>query len=167
MTSSRRKLSCGRGSSQLNSHGGYVPRVLVVDDHAAVRRGVQSLLQASPEWEFCGEAENGQEAIHLAGELKPEIIIMDVSMPVLNGLEATRIIHNTMPSTKILLLTLHSSTELVRSAFRAGARGYVLKSDAEHELVKALNVVIGEGTYISPTIDAPSAQKVIEEIQLN
>jgi DNA-binding NarL/FixJ family response regulator len=144
-----------------------VPRVLVVDDHAAVRRGVQSLLQASPEWEFCGEAENGQEAIHLAGELKPEIIIMDVSMPVLNGLEATRIIHNTMPSTKILLLTLHSSTELVRSAFRAGARGYVLKSDAEHELVKALNVVIGEGTYISPTIDAPSAQKVIEEIQLH
>jgi DNA-binding NarL/FixJ family response regulator len=144
-----------------------VPRVLVVDDHAAVRRGVQSLLQASPEWEFCGEAENGQEAIHLAGELKPEIIIMDVSMPVLNGLEATRIIHNTMPSTKILLLTLHSSTELVRSAFRAGARGYVLKSDAEHELVKALNVVIGEGTYISPTIDAGSAQKVIEEIQLH
>jgi len=144
-----------------------VPRVLVVDDHAAVRRGVQSLLQAAPEWEFCGEAENGQEAIHLAGELKPEIIIMDVSMPVLNGLEATRIIHNTMPSTKILLLTLHSSTELVRSAFRAGARGYVLKSDAEHELVKALNVVIGEGTYISPTIDAPSAQKVIEEIQLH
>lgn len=92
---------------------------------------------------------------------------MDVSMPVLNGLEATRIIHDTLPETKILLLTLHSSTELVRSAFRAGARGYVLKSDAEHELVRALNVVLGEGTYISPTIDGPSAQRVIDEMQLN
>ena len=69
-------------------------RVLVVDDHAAVRRGVQSILQASTEWEFCGEAVNGQEAVQLAEELKPEIIIMDVSMPVLNGLEATRIIHD-------------------------------------------------------------------------
>lgn len=142
-------------------------RVLVVDDHAAVRRGVQSILQASPEWEYCGEAVNGQQAVQLAEELKPEIIIMDVSMPVLNGLEATRIIHDNRPETKILLLTLHSSTELVRSAFRAGARGYVLKSDAETELVRALNVVLGEGTYISPTIDEVAAKKVIEEIQLN
>jgi DNA-binding NarL/FixJ family response regulator len=144
-----------------------VTRVLIVDDHAAIRRGVQSILQSSPEWELCGEAENGQEAVQLAGKLKPEIIIMDVSMPVLNGLEATRIIHHTMPSTKILVLTLHSSTELVRSAFRAGARGYVLKSDAEQELMKALNVVLGEGTYISPTIDDTSAKRVIDEIKLH
>jgi len=144
-----------------------VPKVLVVDDHAAIRRGVQSILQASPEWEFCGEADNGEQAVQLAEVLKPEIIIMDVSMPVLNGLEATRIIHHNMPATKILLLTLHSSVELVRSAFRAGARGYVLKSDAEHELVRALNVVLGEGTYISPTIDQRAAKRVIDEISLN
>ena len=143
-----------------------MPKVMIVDDHAAVRRGVQSILQTFPEWEFCGEATNGQEAVELAEELNPEIIIMDVSMPVLNGLEATRIIHGTHPKTKILLLTLHSSTELVRSAFRAGARGYVLKSDAENELMRALNVVVGEGTYISPTIDEGAAKKVIEEIQL-
>jgi DNA-binding NarL/FixJ family response regulator len=143
-----------------------VPKVMIVDDHAAVRRGVQSILESFPEWEFCGEATNGQEAVELAEELDPEIIIMDVSMPVLNGLEATRIIHGTHPKTKILLLTLHSSTELVRSAFRAGARGYVLKSDAENELMRALNVVVGEGTYISPTIDEGAAKKVIEEIQL-
>ena len=87
-------------------------------------------------------------------------------MPVLNGLDATRIIKDTLPGTKILLLTLHSSAELVRSALRAGARGYVLKSDAEHELVRALNVVLGEGTYISPTIDQGAAQRVIEEITL-
>jgi DNA-binding NarL/FixJ family response regulator len=141
-------------------------RVLVVDDHAVIRRGVQGILGAYPEWELCGEAENGQEAIKLAETLKPEIIIMDVSMPVLNGLEATRIIHELLPNTRILLLTLHSSTELVRTAFRAGARGYVLKSDAEHELVRALNVVIGDGTYVSPGIDGLMAQKVIVEESL-
>lgn len=140
-----------------------MPSVIVVDDHAVIRRGVQGILSPFPEWELCGEAENGQDAIKLAETLKPEIIIMDVSMPVLNGLEATRIIHNILPGTKILLLTLHSSTELVRSAFRAGARGYVLKSDAEHELVRALNVLIGDGTYVSPGIDQHLAQRAILE----
>jgi DNA-binding NarL/FixJ family response regulator len=138
-----------------------MPRVIVVDDHAVIRRGVQGILHDFPEWELCGEAADGQEAIRLAEAVKPEIIIMDVSMPGLNGLEATRIIHNILPTTKILLLTLHSSTELVRSAFRAGARGYVLKSDAEHELVRALNVLAGDGTYVSPAIDQHIAQKAI------
>lgn len=138
-------------------------RVLVVDDHAVIRRGVQGILRSFPEWELCGEAENGQEAVKLAETLKPEIIIMDVSMPVLNGLEATRIIHELLPNARILLLTLHSSTELVRTAFRAGARGYVLKSDAEQELIRALNVLVGDGTYVSPGIDGMVAQRVIVE----
>jgi DNA-binding NarL/FixJ family response regulator len=138
-----------------------MPRIIVVDDHVVIRRGVQGILRAFPEWELCGEAADGQEAIRLAESIKPEIIIMDVSMPGLNGLEATRIIHNILPDTKILLLTLHSSTELVRSAFRAGARGYVLKSDAEHELVRALNVLVGEGTYVSPGIDQHLAKQAI------
>jgi DNA-binding NarL/FixJ family response regulator len=89
---------------------------------------------------------------------------MDVSMPILNGLEATRIISDTLPQTKIVLLTLHSSTELVRSAFRAGARGYVLKSDAEQELIRALNVIQDNGTYVSPTIDEDVAKRVVEEM---
>jgi len=143
-----------------------MPRVIVVDDHAVIRRGVQGILSAFPEWELCGEAENVQEGVKLAETVMPEIIIMDVSMPGLNGLEATRIIHNMLPDTKILLLTLHSSTELVRSAFRAGARGYVLKSDAEHELVRALNVLAGDGTYVSPGIDQHLAQKAILEATL-
>ena len=138
-----------------------MPRVLVVDDHAVIRRGVQGILSTYPEWDLCGEADNGQDAIRLAGELAPEVVIMDVSMPGMNGLEATRIIHEVLPDTKVLLLTLHSSSEFVRSAFRAGARGYVLKSDAENELVRALNVVIGEGTYVSPTIDARTAKESI------
>ena len=145
-----------------------MPRVIVVDDHAVIRRGVQGILHAFPEWELCGEAENGQEAIRLAETLKPDMIIMDVSMPGLNGLEATRIIRNMLPDTKILLLTLHSSTELVRSAFRAGARGYVLKSDAEAELVRALNVLAGDGTYVSPGIDQNFAQRaILEELRLS
>jgi len=138
-----------------------MPRVLVVDDHAVIRRGVQGILGTYPEWDLCGEADNGQDAIRLAGELAPEVVIMDVSMPGMNGLEATRIIHDVLPETKVLLLTLHSSSEFVRSAFRAGARGYVLKSDAENELVRALNVVIGEGTYVSPAIDARAAKESI------
>jgi DNA-binding NarL/FixJ family response regulator len=138
-----------------------MPRVLIVDDHAVIRRGVQGILSTYPEWDLCGEADNGQDAIRLAGELTPEVIIMDVSMPGMNGLEATRIIHDVLPETKVLLLTLHSSSEFVRSAFRAGARGYVLKSDAENELVRALNVVIGEGTYVSPAIDARAVKESI------
>jgi DNA-binding NarL/FixJ family response regulator len=138
-----------------------MPRVLIVDDHAVIRRGVQGILSTYPEWDLCGEADNGQDAIRLAGELAPEVVIMDVSMPGMNGLEATRIIHEVLPETKILLLTLHSSSEFVRSAFRAGARGYVLKSDAENELVRALNVVIGEGTYVSPAIDARAVKESI------
>ena len=140
-----------------------MPSVMVVDDHAVIRRGVQGILQGYPEWQICAEAADGQEAIRLAESLHPEVIIMDVSMPGLNGLEATRIIDNILPQTKILLLTLHSSTELVRSAFRAGARGYVLKSDAENELVRALNVIAGEGTYVSPAIDQQVAQRAIME----
>jgi DNA-binding NarL/FixJ family response regulator len=138
-----------------------MPRVLIVDDHAVIRRGVQGILSTYPEWDLCGEADNGQDAIRLAGELAPEVVIMDVSMPGMNGLEATRIIHDVLPETKVLLLTLHSSSEFVRSAFRAGARGYVLKSDAENELVRALNVVIGEGTYVSPAIDARAVRESI------
>jgi DNA-binding NarL/FixJ family response regulator len=138
-----------------------MPRVLIVDDHAVIRRGVQGILSTYPEWDLCGEADNGQDAIRLAGELAPEVVIMDVSMPGMNGLEATRIMHDVLPETKVLLLTLHSSSEFVRSAFRAGARGYVLKSDAENELVRALNVVIGEGTYVSPAIDARTAKESI------
>lgn len=138
-----------------------MPKIIVVDDHAVIRRSVQGILRPFPEWELCGEAADGQEAIRLAQAIKPEIIIMDVSMPGLNGLEATRIIRNILPETKILLLTLHSSTELVRSGLRAGARGYVLKSDAEHELVRALNVLAGDGTYVSPGIDQHLAKQVI------
>jgi len=141
-----------------------MPRVLIVDDHAFIRRGVQTILHPFPEWEFCGEADNGNDAIRMAVELKPEVIIMDVSMPGLNGIEAARAIRRIRPEIKIVLLTLHESADLVRTAFRAGARGYLLKTDAEQELVRALAVVVGEGAYISPKIDSKVVSSVISEI---
>jgi DNA-binding NarL/FixJ family response regulator len=141
-----------------------MPRVLIADDHAVIRRGVQGILQASPGWELCGEAANGHDAVRLAIELKPEVIILDVSMPGMNGVEAAQVIRRTLPQAKILLLTLHASIELIRSAFRAGVRGYVLKSDAEQELVRALTVVIGDGTYVSPKIDETLVKRALEDI---
>jgi len=144
-----------------------MPRVLIVDDHAFIRRGVQTILNAFPEWEPCGEADSGNEAIRLADELRPEVIIMDVSMPGLNGIEATRVIRKTQPDVKIVLLTLHESADLVRMAFRAGARGYLLKTDAEQELVRALNVVLGEGSYISPRINSEVVKSVINEMNVS
>lgn len=141
-----------------------MPRVLIVDDHAFIRRGVQTILNPFPEWNFCGEADNGNDAIRLAHELRPEIIIMDVSMPGLNGIEATRLICKSLPEAKIVLLTLHESADLVRKGFRAGARGFLLKTDAEQELVRALTVVIGEGTYISPRIDDEVVKSVVSEL---
>jgi DNA-binding NarL/FixJ family response regulator len=141
-----------------------MPTVLVVDDHAFIRRGVRSILEPFPEWELCGEAENGQEAIQKASELNPAIVVMDVSMPVLDGIAATQAIKRRHPQTHVILLTLHNSRELLSRAFQAGARGYVLKADVDGELLKAMRIVTGEGSYISPKIDENSAKAVVREI---
>ena len=142
-----------------------MPRLLIVDDHAFIRRGVQAILQSFPEWELCGEAGDGEEAVRLAEALKPEVILMDVTMPGLNGIEATRVIRKSQPKIKIVLLTLHESTEILRNGFRAGATGYLLKADAEQELLKALRIVVADGSYISPKIDKEIVTQVIKEIR--
>jgi DNA-binding NarL/FixJ family response regulator len=142
-----------------------MPRVLIVDDHAFIRRGVETILGSSPEWQVCGEASNGNDAVRLATQLTPEVVLMDVTMPGMNGLEATRIIRKEHPNVKVILLTLHESSEVLRSGFRAGASGYLLKADAEEELMKALRIVIGDGSYISPKIDQNVVAQVIGEIQ--
>jgi DNA-binding NarL/FixJ family response regulator len=142
-----------------------MPRVLIVDDHAFIRRGVETILESSPEWQVCGEASNGNDAIRLANQLSPEVVLMDVTMPGMNGLEATRIIRKEHPNVKVILLTLHESSEVLRSGFRAGASGYLLKADAEEELMKALRIVVGDGSYISPKIDQNVVAQVIGELQ--
>ena len=113
-------------------------RILIVDDHAVVRRGVRALLESHPGWEVSGEATTGREALDLARRLQPDIVVMDLSLPELNGLDATRQIVREWPRTEVLVLTMHHSEELARNVLQAGARGYVLKSDADHDLIAAV-----------------------------
>jgi DNA-binding NarL/FixJ family response regulator len=141
-------------------------RVLVVDDHVVIRRGIQKIVRAWPGWEVCGEAASGEEAVRLATELKPDVVLMDISMPGMGGLEATRTICTGCPEIRVLLLTLHDSPEWVRTALRAGARGYLLKSDAEGELMRALNLVSGKGIYVSPNIDAERVREIMSDLGL-
>src|SRR6516164_2102501 len=105
-------------------------KVLLADDHQIVREGLRSLLKACRDCEIVGEAADGRKAVALVEELKPDIVILDISMPLLNGLEATRQILKIRPQTKVLILTMHESDPLIRDVLDAGARGYILKTDA-------------------------------------
>ena len=105
-------------------------RILLADDHEMVRRGLRDQLNNQPGWEVCGEACDGREAVKLALSLKPDVVVMDLSMPELNGLEATRQIRRDLPKTEVLIFTMHETEPLIREVLSAGARGYVLKSDA-------------------------------------
>jgi PAS domain S-box-containing protein len=116
-------------------------RLLIVDDHEIVRHGVRSLLLAHPRFDVCGEAVDGQDAIEKARALKPELIVMDISMPRLNGLEATREIRALLPDCEVLILTQHEAPEMARQALKAGARGYVVKSSISKDLIAALSKV--------------------------
>lgn len=125
-------------------------RILIADDHEVVRQGVRKILAARPEWEICGEAVNGQEAIQLAGELRPDAIIMDITMPVMSGLEAARKLTSNKSSSPILIFTMHESRSLADSVKEVGARGFVYKSRAARDLIKALEALLKGGTFFSP-----------------
>ena len=112
-------------------------RVLIADDHEIVRHGISALVKTLSQFEVCGEATDGRTAVQKAKELKPDIVIIDIAMPQLNGLGATRQIMHERPSTKVLVLTMHDSEQVVREVLEAGARGYLLKSDAGRDLVTA------------------------------
>lgn len=116
-------------------------RILIADDHEVVRRGVAAMLSAHPDLEVCSEAPNGREAVESAVQLQPDIVVMDLSMPEMNGLEATRQILRDNPKAQVLILTLHESEELIRQVLTAGARGYVLKSDVAGNLVAAVRAL--------------------------
>ena len=116
-------------------------RILVADDHELVRRGVRSLLETRSDFEVCGESTDGRDAIEQAQRLRPDLIVMDISMPRLNGLEATREIRRTLPTIDILILSQHTSTEMMRQAFNAGARGYVVKTAVSQDLLQGIDKV--------------------------
>lgn len=115
------------------------PRILLADDHELIRQGLRALIEAQGRWEICAEATTGREAVELAAKHRPQIVVMDITMPELNGLEATRQIRTALPNTEVLILTMHDSEELAREVLAAGARAFVLKSDAGSLLVHALD----------------------------
>lgn len=116
-------------------------RILVADDHDIIRRGLKELLTSRSGWDVCAEAKTGREAVTLAEQFKPEVVVMDISMPELNGLEAARQIRKSLPRTEILILTLHFSDQLVREIVEAGVRAYIMKSDADRDLVAAVEAL--------------------------
>ena len=128
-------------------------RILIADDHEVVRQGIRTILSARPEWEICGEAVNGQEAIRLAGELHPDAIIMDITMPVMSGLEAARQLSKDKAGAPILIFTMHESRSLAESVRETGARGFVFKSRAARDLIHALEILLGGGSYYGPDRD--------------
>jgi DNA-binding NarL/FixJ family response regulator len=135
-------------------------RVLLADDHALVRAGLRSVLAGVPDVEVVGEAGDGNEAVALAAELKPDLVLMDISMPELNGLEATRRVLKLKPAPRVLIVSMHADKEYVRRALRAGASGYLLKTADLRELTLAIAVVTRGEAWISPGV----ARTVVDEL---
>jgi DNA-binding NarL/FixJ family response regulator len=127
-------------------------RILLVDDHGVVREGLRSLIEKQPDMEVVGEAENGRKAVELVRELLPDVVITDITMPNLNGVDATRQIIREFPKVKVLALSIHSNRAFVADMLKAGASGYVLKECTFDELVKAVRTVVNGGTYLSAKV---------------
>jgi len=127
-------------------------RILLADDHALMRRGIRDLLMAEPEIEIVGEAGDGREAVRLAEKFRPDVMIMDLAMPELNGLDAIRQIRKEAPEIELLVFSMHDSEELIREVFAAGARGYVLKSDVALYLIEAVKSLARHKPFFTPRI---------------
>lgn len=125
-------------------------RILLADDHEIVRHGLRRLLETQPGWTICGEADSGLEAVEKTRQLKPDIVILDHSMPELSGAEAARQILKALPKTEIVILTMHDSEQLLREVLEAGVHGYVLKSDAMCDMVSAVRTLLDHQRYLSP-----------------
>jgi two-component system response regulator NreC len=141
----------GQRKNSFNKINGTI-RILLADDHRIVRQGLRILLEAEPDMEVIGEADNGRKVLKQAQELIPDVIIMDLSMPELNGIEATRQILSGAPEVKVVALSMHSDSLFVLNMIKAGASGYLLKDCALEELVKAIRTVVSHKTYLSPGV---------------
>ena len=140
------------GQRRLVMDGGMMIKIIVADDHKIVRQGLRTLLAAEPDMEVVAEADNGRATLRLVQELKPQVVIMDISMPGLNGIEATRQILFESPEVKVVALSMHSDSLFVLNMLKAGASGYLLKDCALEELVKAIRTVVAQKTYLSPGV---------------
>ena len=135
-----------------------VLRILIADDHEVARSGIRTLLESHPGWEVCAEAKDGREAVELCNKTKPDLVLLDIGMPNLNGLDAARQILATAPDTRILILTMHDTEQVVREVLSAGARGFLLKSDAGRDLVAAVEALQHQRTFFTTKV----AQMVLE-----
>jgi DNA-binding NarL/FixJ family response regulator len=151
MTQQSAKVAKGilREDTELSPDKLMALRIVVADDHDIIRRGLKQLLTAHAGWEVVAEAKTGREAVTVAEQLRPEIVVMDISMPDLNGLEAARRIKKTLPRTEILILTLHFSDQLVREIVEAGVRAYIMKSDADKDLVSAVEALSNHRSFFT------------------
>lgn len=122
-------------------------KILIADDHEIVRAGIRRVLEARPEWQICGEASNGQEAVRMAQDLVPDIIIMDVTMPVMSGFEAADEISRLPISSRVLFFTMHDSGSMAGTARRSGGQGYVVKNRAAQDLIQALERLLNGGSF--------------------
>jgi two-component system response regulator NreC len=127
-------------------------RILITDDHGLIRAGLRALLEDEPGMEVVGEAADGQAALRLAAELQPDIVLMDISMPGVNGIEATRRLSEISPQARVLALTVHEEEGMLREMIRAGAYGYIIKRAVEAELINAIHVVTQGNMYIDPAM---------------
>lgn len=127
-------------------------RILIADDHEIVRKGVRDVIEGHPSWRVCAEASDGQQALDLAMKEKPDIAILDVSLPILNGVALTRRLQKECPKVRVLLFTMHDDDETVSSGLAAGARGYVLKSDSESHLEAAISALHANRLYFSAPV---------------
>src|SRR3990172_5308402 len=138
-------------------------RILLVDDHTIVRQGLRALLEAQPGFTVVGEAENGRDAVKKAQELAPDVVIMDIAMPILNGLEATRQIKRLLPETKVLALTMYNDEEYVFQILKSGASGYLIKETAANELITAIDSVNTGNPFFSPLISRKIMERYMKE----
>jgi DNA-binding NarL/FixJ family response regulator len=127
-------------------------RILIADDHEMVRRGLRATLEERAGWEVVGEAGDGDEAVKLALKLRPDLLVLDVNMPKQNGLEVARVLQERAPKIRILVLTVHDSAQIVREILQAGAKGYLLKSEAGNDLITAVEAVLQDQPFLTPSV---------------
>jgi DNA-binding NarL/FixJ family response regulator len=138
-------------------------RIVIADDHDVVRQGLRTILRARPEWEVVAEAGNGKEAVEAVRSIDPDILILDITMPVMTGLDAMHELSGLNVRTRVLIFTMHDSSSLVRAVKDAGAQGYVLKSNAARDLIRAIDALLSGGTFYGSNSETESRQNEVRD----
>ena len=149
MSSAEEKMSDNTESNNIDKDN---IKILLVDDHAVVRDGIRSRLTQSPSFNVVGEAVNGREALIKCEELMPDVVLMDISMPVMNGMDAAKVLREKYPDLKVIILTMHEHKEYIQGVIRCGAQGYILKDVSAQEMINAIKTVVNGETYYSSCV---------------